>query len=692
MLIVQRGVRNHFNLTIDNVLFFGIQGDYDIPGKADIWACGTRAWYEICPSRAYKPIYVKMVEAAVMYFSFAAVVESRGPKQPTVEEFLLQYATDTGSGITLEQCKSKCKEYAPFLLNHCIQEEAVISWQVTKLWRFMHHECRHVLDALDNREKLRKKGISVPPISRRPTPPSRIKKRSPSHEPIMALNSRTNRIVPQIVENDMMDVDDSPQSEATNDLPSCQVDAQAVGLILDVLEDIWQEQGTKQRSNRITENTVKVKMFFKCRCTYQEPLILINYYAKSLVKAVDPKWEGSPFLDYLRKAARRPNPTLGRIPYEAVLKKVSRRKTASNRRHSGETSTTEKESPTSRSIPINRMRAKDTSSPYVAADIPVQQDEQSESKPRQVEDMPINTGKRGQPTRHQPQEPPKRQPQEPPKRRPQEPPKRRPQEPPKRQVQELPKRQPQELPNHQPQELPKRQPQGPPERQPQEPPKRQPQEPPKRQPQELPKRQPQEPPRRQPQEPPKRQPQEPPRHQPQEPARRQPQEPPKRQPQEPPKRQLQEPQVLPSPKPAGKTPRLRLVARKRGLPEEERAEPVDFSRLSKMVRTRISMPSAEGDSSNDDSSSLSPGDHTSNRVALSLIAAPVPEFDARGPESTWVCEEEGCGFVVRGADGPWAKEEVRAHIEDHGRYREDEKERLISYAVAEGQRGHLPVE
>ena len=556
MVTVQRGVRNHVNLTIDNVLFFGIQADDHIPGKVDIWACGTRAWYEICPSRAYKPIYVKMVEAAVMYFSFAAVVESRGPKQPATEDFLLQYATDTGVGITLEQCKEKCREYAPFLLNHFLQEEAVMSWRVTKLWRFMHHECRHVLDALENREKLLNKGIPAPPISRRPTPP-KSKKRAPSHEPITDIYSRTNRIVPQMMEKDVMDVEYSPQPGDTNDIPSPQVDAQAVDLILDVLEDIWQEESMKQKANTITESKIRSKIFLKCTCTYQEPLILINYYAKSLVPAMDPKWDVSPFLGYLLKAAGRPNPTLGHIPYSLVLRKVSRRKPASKHRHSRDKSAAAKESKTSRSTSVDPIGAKATSTPCVAVETPVQHHEQLESQAMQVEDMPTNTRRRGRP----------------------------------------------------------------------------------------------------------------------------------------PKRQPQEPQQVLSPKPAGKTPRLRLVARKRGLPGEDSAEPIDFSRISKMARTTISTPPVESDSSNDESSPLLPGDHhMPNRVSLSLSTAKVPEFEARGPESTWVCEEEGCGFIVRGADEPQAKEEVQAHIEDHGRSREDEKERLISYAVAEGQRGHLPVE
>ncbi|KAF9765158.1 hypothetical protein IL306_002599 [Fusarium sp. DS 682] len=73
-------------------------------------------------------------------------------------------------------------------------------------------------------------------------------------------------------------------------------------------------------------------------------------------------------------------------------------------------------------------------------------------------------------------------------------------------------------------------------------------------------------------------------------------------------------------------------------------------------------------------------------VKIFLRADNIPTTVPRGPGETWVCEEEDCGYVVRGGDIQSCRDRIRRHFDEH----EQQMDR-VNLARTEATRGHLPV-
>ncbi|KAF4452918.1 hypothetical protein F53441_4344 [Fusarium austroafricanum] len=73
-------------------------------------------------------------------------------------------------------------------------------------------------------------------------------------------------------------------------------------------------------------------------------------------------------------------------------------------------------------------------------------------------------------------------------------------------------------------------------------------------------------------------------------------------------------------------------------------------------------------------------------IKIFLRADNIPTTIPRGPCETWVCEEEDCGYVVRGGDVEDCRDRIRCHFNEH----EQQMDR-VNLAMTEGSRGHLPV-
>jgi hypothetical protein len=73
-------------------------------------------------------------------------------------------------------------------------------------------------------------------------------------------------------------------------------------------------------------------------------------------------------------------------------------------------------------------------------------------------------------------------------------------------------------------------------------------------------------------------------------------------------------------------------------------------------------------------------------IKIFLRADNIPTTIPRGPDGTWVCEEDDCGYVVRGGDIQDCHERIRQHFNEHER-----QMNRVSLAMTEGSRGHLPV-
>lgn len=88
----------------------------------------------------------------------------------------------------------------------------------------------------------------------------------------------------------------------------------------------------------------------------------------------------------------------------------------------------------------------------------------------------------------------------------------------------------------------------------------------------------------------------------------------------------------------------------------------------------------------------SQGDHgflppfPKDAVPIVFNAFREPATQPTGPNGTWVCEQELCGFVVRDAEVEAGLEKIRRHFRDH----EHESERL-ELARAEALRGHQSI-
>ncbi|KAI1072486.1 hypothetical protein LB507_003229 [Fusarium sp. FIESC RH6] len=73
-------------------------------------------------------------------------------------------------------------------------------------------------------------------------------------------------------------------------------------------------------------------------------------------------------------------------------------------------------------------------------------------------------------------------------------------------------------------------------------------------------------------------------------------------------------------------------------------------------------------------------------IKIFLRADNIPTTVPRGPDETWVCEEDDCGYVVRGGEIRDCHERIRQHFNEHER-----QMNRVHLAMTEGSRGHLPV-
>ena len=81
-----------------------------------------------------------------------------------------------------------------------------------------------------------------------------------------------------------------------------------------------------------------------------------------------------------------------------------------------------------------------------------------------------------------------------------------------------------------------------------------------------------------------------------------------------------------------------------------------------------------------------PGAGSSGEEPIPIVirAEKIPSTMPKGPHDTWLCDQEGCDYIVRGGD------DCQARIQDHFRDHEQQLQR-VSLAVTESRGGHLPI-
>lgn len=72
-------------------------------------------------------------------------------------------------------------------------------------------------------------------------------------------------------------------------------------------------------------------------------------------------------------------------------------------------------------------------------------------------------------------------------------------------------------------------------------------------------------------------------------------------------------------------------------------------------------------------------------VRVLVHSGRLPTMSPSGPDGTWICEQEGCGYVVREAEDQVGQELIQKHLESHQSQAEK-----ISLAMAES-RGQMPI-
>ncbi|KAL2257035.1 hypothetical protein VTK26DRAFT_754 [Humicola hyalothermophila] len=156
---------------------------------------------------------------------------------------------------------------------------------------------------------------------------------------------------------------------------------------------------------------------------------------------------------------------------------------------------------------------------------------------------------------------------------------------------------------------------------------------------------------------------------------------------------------------SGKAATLRLVSSSKKRPPPEVDEPANGrGRGRKSLKTahRASddeddaeddMADDAADDDDDDDNAADTGEYDVPATALPegavrvvLRAERLPTASPTGPNGSWVCEHEGCTYVVRAAEEQASQELIREHFRHH----EAEAER-ISLALKESRGGHMPI-
>ncbi|KAM5342530.1 hypothetical protein ACJ41O_013496 [Fusarium nematophilum] len=81
-----------------------------------------------------------------------------------------------------------------------------------------------------------------------------------------------------------------------------------------------------------------------------------------------------------------------------------------------------------------------------------------------------------------------------------------------------------------------------------------------------------------------------------------------------------------------------------------------------------------------------PRETSQEPIKVVIRADKIPSTVPHGPNETWVCEEEDCGYVVRGGDAEECQDRIKRHFKEH----ESQVER-VNLAMTESTRGHLPI-
>ncbi|KAH8600000.1 hypothetical protein B0O99DRAFT_611553 [Bisporella sp. PMI_857] len=126
------GTQISFNTTL-----FSIGWD----GKSyQLWAWGSRKWFEILPSKSYLPVYKSNLEAIAAYYIMLFIHED--DPGCSLAGALLKYGLAEGGGLNRGGVIVRLKSHATFLLSQMRKgESSDVHWQRTEFFHWLASEC-----------------------------------------------------------------------------------------------------------------------------------------------------------------------------------------------------------------------------------------------------------------------------------------------------------------------------------------------------------------------------------------------------------------------------------------------------------------------------------------------------------------------------------------------------------------------
>ncbi|ODA84025.1 hypothetical protein RJ55_02543 [Drechmeria coniospora] len=163
-------VRSSVPIEIKKCINYSI-GESD-DGSPLIWISGVGGWYEINPSRTYRPTFLKMCEATTLYYKLVDIYDStasqRKSKKAKQSSFMddlagvfLTYAARVGDGCTFDEVVERCHEHAGFFICQ-FPQETMIDWQPTAFHRWLMMEHADLVDKIDELSKNPQATLAIP--------------------------------------------------------------------------------------------------------------------------------------------------------------------------------------------------------------------------------------------------------------------------------------------------------------------------------------------------------------------------------------------------------------------------------------------------------------------------------------------------------------------------------------------------
>ncbi|KAH8887400.1 hypothetical protein GQ53DRAFT_827192 [Thozetella sp. PMI_491] len=290
-------------------------------GPVSFWVSGAAGWYEIRPAPKYRVVYAEILEAITLYYEIMGASESydglvdaarskrkgkkgKPPPPLTIDDIFLQYAQAVGDGVFYDEVVLRCDRWAQFFISH-FHKETEYSWKGNTFYQWMlerHPDVQQTLADAAARAASQPRRVSTPreiegseaeqPRSRatRGRPSSDLDDVSMADAPLRQRGRRASNI--------------KEHSRRRASMPPRQITDGTTPVLfafIDVLDDILADC---RDANKVDERTIRHKMYFKCKVSYERPIEMAKYFSKGLLEHLGPHWASTPFYRWLKVVSK----------------------------------------------------------------------------------------------------------------------------------------------------------------------------------------------------------------------------------------------------------------------------------------------------------------------------------------------------------------------------------------------------